>query len=181
MLKVRSDAKSLSGLEKTAVILLALGEERGSRLMERLEDDEIRDVSYAMAGLGTVTGTPEVAGGRSGPVKARAAVADMHNTALALMSRAHIDQWGPAEVALVDRVLAGRSATFPAKLEAGKWYTLVVETVGEEMRVTLDGKPAGYLKSSGIGHATKSKIELGVAGKDGCFDEIKVWNATPAK
>ena len=35
----------------------------------------------------------------------------------------------------------------------GKWYTLVVETVGDEMRVTIDGKPAGYLKSSGIGHA----------------------------
>ncbi|ACI97628.1 MULTISPECIES: flagellar motor switch protein FliG [Rhodospirillales] len=54
--KIRSDYKSLTGLEKTAVILLALGEERGARLMERLEDDEIRDVSYAMAGLGTVSG-----------------------------------------------------------------------------------------------------------------------------
>ena len=49
------------------------------------------------------------------------------------------------------------------------------------MRVTIDGKPAGYLKSSGIGHPTKSKIELGVAGKDGYFDDIKVWNAEPAK
>ena len=49
------------------------------------------------------------------------------------------------------------------------------------MRVTIDGKPAGYLKSSGIGHATKSKIELGVGGKDGFFDDIKVWNAEPAK
>ena len=47
------------------------------------------------------------------------------------------------------------------------------------MRVTIDGKPAGYLKSSGIGHPTKSKIELGVAGKDGYFDDIKVWNAEP--
>ena len=47
--------------------------------------------------------------------------------------------------------------------------------------VALDGKPAAYLKSSGIGHATKSKIELGVAGKDGYFDDIKVWNAEPAK
>lgn len=56
MLKVRTDQKSLNGLEKAACILLALGEERGSRLMERLEDDEIREVSYAMAGLGTVSG-----------------------------------------------------------------------------------------------------------------------------
>jgi hypothetical protein len=81
----------------------------------------------------------------------------------------------------IDRLLATHKATFPARLQAGKWYVLVVETVGEEMRVTIDGQPAGYLKSPGIGHATKSKIELGVAGKDGFFDDIKVWNAEPAK
>ena len=87
----------------------------------------------------------------------------------------------PAKKAEAGKMLAGKSATFPAKLEAGKWYTLTVETVGEEMRVSIDGKPAGFLKSPGIGHATKSKIELGVAGKDGFFDDIKVWNAEPAK
>lgn len=86
----------------------------------------------------------------------------------------------PAKREEVAKLLRGRSATFPTKLEKGVWYTLVVETVGDEMRVTIDGKPAGYLKSSGIGHATKSKIELGVAGKDGYFDDIKVWNAGPA-
>jgi hypothetical protein len=87
----------------------------------------------------------------------------------------------PAKKAEVAKLLAGRRATFPLKLEAATWYTLAVETVGEEMRVTIDGKPAGYLKSSGIGHATKSKIELGVGGKDGRFDDLKVWNAAPAK
>ncbi|MCX6901788.1 MAG: hypothetical protein NT105_24165 [Verrucomicrobia bacterium] len=49
------------------------------------------------------------------------------------------------------------------------------------MCVTLDGKPAACLKSSGIAHATKSKIKLGVAGKDGWFDGVKVWNAVPVK
>ncbi len=78
------------------------------------------------------------------------------------------------------RASQGPQRHLPAKLEAGRWYTLVVETVGDEMRVTLDGKPAGYLKSSGIAHETKSKIELGVAGKDGCFDDIKIWNAESA-
>jgi hypothetical protein len=87
----------------------------------------------------------------------------------------------PTKKAEVAKLLVGRSATYPAKLEAGKWYTLVVETVGDEMRVTLDGKPAGYLKSSGIGHPTKSKIEFGVAGKDGYFDDLKVWDAEPVK
>ncbi len=87
----------------------------------------------------------------------------------------------PAKKAEAAKMMAGKSATFPAKLEASKWYTLVVETIGDEMRATIDGKPAGYLKSPGIGHETKSKIELGVAGKDGFFDDIKVWNAGPAK
>lgn len=87
----------------------------------------------------------------------------------------------PAKKDEVAKLLKGRQVTYPAKLETGKWYALVVETAGDEMRVTLDGKPAAYLKSSGIAHATKSKIELGVAGKDGCFDDLKVWNAAPAK
>jgi hypothetical protein len=86
----------------------------------------------------------------------------------------------PTKKAEVAKLLAGRQVTYPAKLEAGKWYSLVVETVGDTMRVTLDGKPAAYLKSSGIAHATKSKIELGTAGKDGWFDDLKVWNAEPA-
>jgi hypothetical protein len=83
----------------------------------------------------------------------------------------------PAKKAEVAALLKGRQVTYPAKLETGKWYTLVVETVGDEIRVTIDGKPAAFLKSSGIAHATKSKIELGVAGKDGFFDDLKVWNA----
>jgi len=87
----------------------------------------------------------------------------------------------PTKKEEVAKLLKGRQVTYPAKLEPGKWYNLVVETIGDEMRVTIDGQPAGYLKSSGIAHPTKSKIELGVAGKDGYFDDIKVWNAEPAK
>ena len=87
----------------------------------------------------------------------------------------------PSNKAERTKLLAGRQVTYPTKLEAGKWYALVVETVGDEMRVTIDGKPAAFHKSSGIGHATKSKIELGVGGKDGYFDDLKVWNAEPAK
>ena len=87
----------------------------------------------------------------------------------------------PAKKEERNKLLAGRSATFPVDLEADKWYTLVVETVGDTMRVTLDGKPVAYLKSSGIAHPTKSKIEFGCAGKDGYFDDIKIWNAEPVK
>ena len=79
------------------------------------------------------------------------------------------------------KLLEGRSATFPIAVDPEKWHTLVVETVGDAMRVTLDDKPVAYLKSSGIGHPTKSKIELGCGGQDGYFDDIKIWNAEPVK
>jgi len=87
----------------------------------------------------------------------------------------------PEKKAEVAKLVAGRSVMYPIQLESSTWYTLVVETAGDQMRVTIDGKPVAYLTSSGIGHATKSKIELGVAGKDGLFDDVKVWNAEPAK
>jgi hypothetical protein len=87
----------------------------------------------------------------------------------------------PSKKAEVAKAMADKSATFPVKLEANKWYDLGVETVGDEMRVTIDGKPVAFLKSPGIGHETKSKIEVGVGGQDGYFDDIKVWNAAPAK
>jgi hypothetical protein len=80
----------------------------------------------------------------------------------------------------VAKLMTGKSITYPIKLEPEKWYTFTVETVGDEMRASIDGKPAAYLKSPGIGHPTKSKIEVGVSGKDGFFDDIKVWNAEPA-
>lgn len=87
----------------------------------------------------------------------------------------------PTKKAEVARMMAGKSATFPGTYEAGKTYTFTVETVGDEMRASIDGKPVGYLKSAGIGHPTKSKIELGVSGKDGYFEDIKVWNAAPVR
>jgi hypothetical protein len=88
----------------------------------------------------------------------------------------------PARREEANRIRAQHQASFPlpVSLEPGKWYTLVVETAGEAMRVTIDGKPVAYFKSAGIGHPTKSKIEIGVNGKDGYFDDIKVWSAEPA-
>jgi len=88
----------------------------------------------------------------------------------------------PAKKDEAAKRLVGHSATYKlaTKIEPDKWYTFTVEIAGDEMRASLDGKPVGYLKSTGIGHPTKSKIELGVGGKDGFFDDIKVWNAEAA-
>lgn len=83
-----------------------------------------------------------------------------------------------AEIAKLN---AAHSVTFPGKYEQGKSYKMVVEIAGDQMRVSIDDKPVAYLKSPGIGHPTKSKIELGVAGKSGYFKDIKVYNAEPVK
>ena len=87
----------------------------------------------------------------------------------------------PARKAEKAELLKGRSVTFPVQVDVEKWHTLVLETVGDTMRASLDNKPVAFLKSSGIGHATKSKIEFGCAGKDGYFDDVKIWNAEAVK
>jgi hypothetical protein len=87
----------------------------------------------------------------------------------------------PSQKAERTKLLEGRSATFPAQISSDEWHTLVVETVGDTMRASVDGRPAAFLKSPGIGHPTKSKLEFGCGGRDGWFEDIKVWNADPAK
>src|SRR3954451_8999870 len=52
--KALSDPSKLSGPEKAAVILLALGEEHAN-VWQSLDEEEIKEVSQAMASLGTVS------------------------------------------------------------------------------------------------------------------------------
>ncbi len=48
------DPKKLSGVEKAAVVLLALGEDH-VQLWQSLDEEEIKEISQAMSSLGTVT------------------------------------------------------------------------------------------------------------------------------
>lgn len=48
------DAKKLTGPEKAAVVLLSLGEDH-TRLWQGLDEDEVKEISQAMAALGTVS------------------------------------------------------------------------------------------------------------------------------
>ncbi len=51
----REDIQSMSGPDKAALLMLAVGEDNAARLFGMMEDDEIRELSQAMANLGTVT------------------------------------------------------------------------------------------------------------------------------
>lgn len=48
------DLRSVSGPEKAAILLLALGEEHGPAVWEKLDDEEIKEVSQVMSNLGSV-------------------------------------------------------------------------------------------------------------------------------
>src|SRR5580698_3662520 len=48
------DASRLTGPEKAAIVLLSLGEDH-SQIWRALDEEEIKEISQAMAGLGTVT------------------------------------------------------------------------------------------------------------------------------
>ncbi|MEM1103032.1 MAG: flagellar motor switch protein FliG [Pseudomonadota bacterium] len=54
-MKLRDSYAGLNGSEKAAVMLLTLGEDRASPILERLEENEVRLVSRAMADLGTIS------------------------------------------------------------------------------------------------------------------------------
>src|SRR6201996_3141894 len=49
-----TDPSRLNGAEKAAIILLALGEDHLS-LWEALDDEEVKEISQAMSGLGNVS------------------------------------------------------------------------------------------------------------------------------
>ena len=52
----KSDLRGLDGPQKAAVIMLALNEDQASRLFAMMTDDEIKEITQAMAALGNIDG-----------------------------------------------------------------------------------------------------------------------------
>jgi flagellar motor switch protein FliG len=50
-----TDSKHLSGPDKAAVMMLALGEEHTKELWSRLDEDDIKEISQAMSNLGSIS------------------------------------------------------------------------------------------------------------------------------
>ncbi len=60
MARAKEEFRSLGGMQKAAIFMLALGDQHSAMIFERMDDEEIRDLSQAMSGLGTVaSGTIE--------------------------------------------------------------------------------------------------------------------------
>jgi hypothetical protein len=75
------------------------------------------------------------------------------------------------------KMLAAKAKRVPAKISLGEWHTLVVQTHGDEITVTIDGKEAGSFKSPGINHDTKSLISLTTNAVDVEYDDFSIKGA----
>jgi hypothetical protein len=71
-----------------------------------------------------------------------------------------------------------KGAVFKTEADLAQWHLVRVEIVGDEMLLAIDGKPAGYLKSQGLDHATKNSIGFEVGGKSSHLKAMKIWEAT---
>lgn len=71
-------------------------------------------------------------------------------------------------------MLAAKAKSFPTAVSLQDWHTLVVRTSGDELNVTIDGKPAGSFKSPGITHETKSLVSLTTNAVDVQYDDFAI-------
>ncbi len=51
----KTDFGSLTGAERAAVLMLALGDEHGAAIWSALDDEEVKEISQTMANLGTIS------------------------------------------------------------------------------------------------------------------------------
>jgi len=54
-MRIREDYRGITGPEKAGILLMSLGEEQAGKIFSLLDDEEIKEVSQVMAGLGTVS------------------------------------------------------------------------------------------------------------------------------
>ena len=52
---VKDDIRQLTGAERSAVLLLSLGEEHSSQLWKMMDEEEVKEVSQVMSNLGSVS------------------------------------------------------------------------------------------------------------------------------
>ena len=71
-------------------------------------------------------------------------------------------------------MLKTKTATFPLDLDREKWHTLLIQTKGDEVLVSVNGYEVGKLKSAGLAHPTKSVVSLTTNINDVHYDDFAV-------
>jgi len=54
-MRMREDYRSLSGPDRAALLMMSIGEENAAKIFALMDDEEIKEISQAMANLGTVS------------------------------------------------------------------------------------------------------------------------------
>ena len=72
-------------------------------------------------------------------------------------------------------LLKTKTKRFPLKLEAGKWYDLLVDVEGDTLTVSIDGKQVGSFSSAGMAHPTKRLLRLAVP-RNAAVDDFKIYS-----
>ncbi|MFK8113158.1 MAG: hypothetical protein AB8B91_13200 [Rubripirellula sp.] len=85
----------------------------------------------------------------------------------------------PKQKEAADKMIEARGSAYRTALKQNQWYELMIEILGDEMKVSLDGGLVGYLKSPGIAHPTKESVHFTVSGNATHFDDVKIWKALP--
>jgi hypothetical protein len=69
-------------------------------------------------------------------------------------------------------------ATVKTPLNAGQWYTMLVEVQGSQMLARIDDGHVGFGERAGI-NVDKNDFGMPVAGDSASFRNIRVWEALP--
>jgi hypothetical protein len=71
-------------------------------------------------------------------------------------------------------MLATKNTSLPVKLMRQEWHTLLIQTRGEEIAVSIDGKVVGSFRSEGMGHDHKTLVSLTTNQVDVNYDDFSI-------
>ena len=72
------------------------------------------------------------------------------------------------------KMLTTKQKRVPSKISLNDWHTLVVQTQGDTINISIDGKEVGSFQSPGITHDTKSLISLTTNPVDVEYDDFSL-------
>ena len=73
------------------------------------------------------------------------------------------------------KLINSMKTSYPVKLDAVKWYTLLVTIKGDTVSASIDGKEVASATSEGFAHPTKRMLRLSVP-KSAVVDDVKIWS-----
>ncbi|QDT07350.1 hypothetical protein K227x_57770 [Rubripirellula lacrimiformis] len=72
------------------------------------------------------------------------------------------------------RLMAATQVSIPFESRLGQWYDVAIRTQGDLLTLFVDGKEMGELRSPGISHPTKRKLNIGAKTTSPDFDDLQV-------